>query len=85
MLFPKSEYSAKVILRWLWEASRGNRLQAGLNALLGLLAVGVSLAQVWAMQRAIDVAAGAVQGSIYWAVALMGGLVLCDFALNIPA
>ncbi len=85
MLFPKSEYSAKVILRWLWAASRGNRLQAGLNALLGLLAVGVSLAQVWAMQRAIDVAAGAVQGSIYWAVALMGSLVLCDFALNISS
>lgn len=85
MLFPKSEYSAKVILRWLWAASRGNRLQAGLNALLGLLAVGVSLAQVWAMQRAIDVAAGAVRGSIYWAVALMGSLVLCDFALNISS
>jgi ABC-type multidrug transport system fused ATPase/permease subunit len=84
-LLPKSEYSARVILRWLWVASRGNRLQAGLNALLGLLTVGVSLAQVWAMQRAIDVAAGAVQGSIYWAVGVMGVLVLCDFAINISS
>ena len=37
----------------------------------------------WAVKHAIDVASHAVQGNIYWAVALMGGLILCDFALNI--
>ncbi|KXB45899.1 ABC transporter, ATP-binding protein [Bacteroidales bacterium KA00344] len=70
-------------LRWLWDAWRGNRLQATLNALIGLGTVGVSLAQVWAVQHAIDVAAGSVDGSLYAAVGLMGGLVLCGFALNI--
>ena len=82
---PPSEYGAKTILRWLWRAWRGNRLQATLNALIGLASVGVSLWQVWAVQRAIDVASGARQGSIYGAVALMGALILCDFALNIAS
>ncbi len=82
---PPSQYGAKTILRWLWRAWRGNRLQATLNALIGLASVGVSLWQVWAVQRAIDVASGARQGSIYGAVALMGALILCDFALNIAS
>lgn len=71
------------LLHWLWDAWRGNRLQATLNALIGLGSVGVSLAQVWAVQHAIDVAAGSADGSLYAAVGLMGGLVLCGFALNI--
>ena len=80
---PKFKYDAKTLLKWLWRSWRGNRLQATLNAVVGLLSVAVSLGQVWAVKHAIDVASHAVQGNIYWAVALMGGLILCDFALNI--
>ena len=80
---PDSKYTAKQILRWLWRAWRGNRLQASINASLGLMGVGASLASVWAVQHAIDVASGYVEGSIYWAVALMGALVLVDFGLSI--
>lgn len=80
---PEQKYTARVIMKWLWRAWRGNRLQAVLNAVIGLLSVCVSLSQVWAVQHAIDVAAGVVRGSIYQAVALMGALILCDFALNI--
>ena len=79
----KQKYSVGAIFRWLWRAWRGNRLQAGLNAVIGLLGVAVSLAQVWAVQHAIEVAEGAVAGSIYLAVALMAGLILADFALHI--
>ncbi len=82
---PKSKYPAGMILRWLWRAWRGNRLQATLNASIGLVSVGVSLAEVWAVQHAIDVASGVAKGSIYWAVALMGCLILCDFALGIAS
>ncbi len=86
-LFQKTttKYGAKTILRWLWQAWRGNRLQACLNASVGLLEVAVSLAQVWAVKRAIDVAAGTIEGNLYWAVALMGLLILADFALHISA
>lgn len=80
---PETNYKISEILRWLWRAWRGNRLQAALNAVVGLLSVGVSLTQVWAVKHAIDVASGDEQGNIYMAVAFMGVLILIDFALNI--
>lgn len=80
---PTPKYSAKVIFKWLWRAWRGNQLQAVLNATIGLLSVVVSLAQVWAVQHAIDVASGNAEGSIYWSVGVMALLVLCGFALRI--
>ena len=80
---PQSRYSSRQIMRWLWHAWRGNRMQAGINAALGLLDVAVSLLSVWAVKRAIDVASRAVEGSIYWAVGIMGMLILAGFAINI--
>ena len=80
---PQSRYSSRQIMRWLWHAWRGNRMQAGINAALGLLDVAVSLLSVWAVKRAIDVASHAVEGSIYWAVCIMGMLILAGFAINI--
>lgn len=80
---PTPKYSAKIIFKWLWRAWRGNQLQAILNAAIGLLSVVVSLAQVWAVQHAIDVASGHAEGSIYWSVGVMAMLVLCGFALRI--
>ncbi len=78
---PDNKYAAKTILRWLWLAWKGNRLQAMLNASIGVLQVVVSLAQVWAVKHAIDVASGQLPGSIYWAVGLMGMFILADFSL----
>lgn len=82
---PKYKYSARVIMKWLWRAWKGNRLQATLNALIGVMLVVISLAQVWAVQHAIDVAAGAQEGNIYWAVGLMGFIILCEFAMHISS
>ena len=82
---PKTKYGAKEIFRWLWRAWRGNRLQAVLNAIVGLLGVVVSLSSVWAVQHAIDVASHEVEGRIVIAVLLMGSLILCNFALNIAS
>lgn len=82
---PSSHYTSGEILKWLWRAWRGNRLQAVLNAAIGILMVVTSLAQVWAVKHAIDVAAGNEPGSIYAAVAVMGLLILADFALGISS
>lgn len=82
---PPSKYKAKVILKWLWVSWRGNRLQAVLNATVGVLQVVVSLGQVWAVKRAIDIASGTVEGSIYWSVGVIGMFYLCDFALSISS
>lgn len=82
---PNFKYNTKTLLKWLWQVWRGNRLQAILNAIIGLLQVAVSLGQVWAVKHAIDVAAGSIDGNIYWAVGIMGFLILADFALNISS
>lgn len=78
-----NKYGARAILKWLWTSWKGNRFQAVLNALLGIMSVVVSLCSVWAIQQAIDVASGAKEGNIYWAVGVMGALILCDFAIHI--
>lgn len=82
---PETKYGTKDIFLWLWRAWRGNRLQAVLNAVVGLLGVVVSLSSVWAVQHTIDVAAHEVEGNIIIAVLLMGGLILSNFALNIAS
>lgn len=82
---PESKYSASQIVGWLWRAWRGNRRQAVINAVLGLLDVAVSLSSVWAVKHAIDVASRVAEGSIYMAVCLMAVLILCGFAINIAA
>lgn len=80
---PESRYTVRQLTRWLWQVLRGNRRQTVLNAATGIAGVVVSLLMVWAMQRTIDMAAGYREGSVYWGVAVMGGLILCEFALNI--
>jgi ABC-type multidrug transport system fused ATPase/permease subunit len=72
-------------MRWLWRACRGNRLQAVLNAIVGLLLVGVHLGEIWAVKHAIDVASGAVEGNLFWAVGFFGLLILVAFALNVSS
>ena len=82
-LNPESKYSALQIFRWLWKVWKGHRLQATLNACIGLTGVGFSLTMVWAMKRAIDTATGAREGSIYTAVGVMAAITLCEFAVGI--
>ena len=80
---PDNHFTAKEIFRWLWRVLQGNRLQAVLNATIGLLGVGLGLSSVWAMQRAIDIASGALNGSLYVAVGVMAALILGEFAVGI--
>ena len=80
---PDNHFTAKEIFQWLWRVLQGNRLQAILNANIGLLGVGLGLSSVWAMQRAIDIASGALDGSLYIAVGVMAALILGEFAVGI--
>ena len=82
---PPTRYTTRQTAVWLWRAWRGNRTQATLNATIGLAQVVVTLAQVWAVKHAIDIAAGTLPGNIYWAVGMMALLILTDFAFNIAA
>ena len=80
---PDNHFSAKEIFQWLWKALQGNRLQAGMNACIGLLGVVLGLSSVWAMQRAVDIASGVREGSLFVAVGVMAALILGEFAVGI--
>lgn len=82
---PKYKYGSRAIMRWLWKAWCGNRKQALLNALVGLVSVAVSLLQVAAFKYAIDVASGVIQGNLYLAIGYISLLVLAGFGLNISS
>lgn len=78
----RENYTVRQILKWLWMAWRGFRLQAVINMFLGLFEVVVSLAQVWAMKRAIDIASGVVDGDVVFAVCQIGVLVVVGMLLG---
>lgn len=80
---PQTRYPVATIVRWLWNAWRGNHLQALLNAATGMAEVALSLTQVWAVKHAIDVASGQTSGSIYVAVAYMAAIIAGNFALTV--
>ncbi len=82
---PKAEYNTRAILKWLWKVWKGNRLQAFLNAIVGLLGVVVSLCQVTAVKHAIDVASGVERGNVIGSVVWIAVLFLFGFALNISS
>ena len=75
----------KQLLRWLWRSTSYNRLQALLNVIIGLLDVAVSLAQIWAVKHAIDVASHNVEGSVIMSVGVIAMLILCNFILSISS
>ena len=81
--FFDSKYSFKTLLKWLLNVFKDNWLQSLANATTGILGVCLSLSAVWAVKHAIDVASGYVEGSVYWSVALMAGLILCEFSISI--
>ena len=78
-------YPSSQILKWLWNSWKGNRFQAFLNAVIGLLQVAVSLSMVWAIKRAIDIASHTKEGDVVTAVIVMGALILCEFFLSMAA
>lgn len=71
------------MLRWLWRAALGNRLQMTLNAVLGVASVALSLASVWAVRLSVDIASRVRPGSLPLALTAMGLIILSDFALSI--
>ena len=63
------------LLHWLWHISKGLRLQASLNALIGLLSVGLDFAFIAATKLAIDIATGNhLHLTLRWAAAILIGI-----------
>lgn len=79
----KTKHGTKAIATWLWQAWRGNRRQAILNVCAGIAGVVLSLLFVNAMQRSIDIASGAEEGSLYLWVSAMAVIMFAEFGVNI--
>lgn len=73
----------KTEIKWLWNAWKGNRLQAVANASFGILDVVIQMAQVWAVKHAVDVATHDTDGNIIFAVGIMLALIFCHFGVII--
>ena len=75
--------SNRKIVAWLWRASRGLRLQAALNALIGVLSVCLDFAFIYATKWTIDIATHQAEGSLrtaaYALVAIMLSKILLGF------
>ena len=79
----KTKHGTKAIATWLWQAWRGNRRQAILNVCAGIAGVVLSLLFVNTMQRSIDIASGAEEGSLYLWVSAMAVIMFAEFGVNI--
>ena len=79
----KTKHGTKAIAKWLWQAWRGNRRQAILNVCAGIAGVALSLLFVNTMQRSIDIASGAEEGSLYLWVSAMAVIMFAEFGVNI--
>jgi ABC-type multidrug transport system fused ATPase/permease subunit len=83
MRINKTKYSTGTIVRWLWSHHKGCRVQAVMNALIGLALVGFGLLAVDTVRRVTDIATGAREGSIGWMAALLGTVFLIEMLLHI--
>ena len=76
--------SIRDLFRWLWRSSRGLRLQALLNALIGILSVTLDFAFIYATKWTIDIATNRAEGSLrvaaYALVVIMVSKILLGFA-----
>ena len=79
----KTKHGTKAIAKWLWQAWCGNRRQAFLNVCAGIAGVVLSLLFVNTMQRSIDIASGAEEGSLYLWVSAMAVIMFAEFGVNI--
>lgn len=83
MKINKTKYSWSAIVAWLWHHHRGCRVQAVLNALIGLAMVGAGLLGVDTLRKLTDIASGTREGSIVWMSVLLGSVFLVEMLLHI--
>ena len=83
MKINKTKYSWSAIVAWLWRHHRGCRIQAILNALIGLAMVGAGLLGVDTLRKLTDIASGTREGSIVWMSVLLGSVFLVEMLLHI--
>ena len=66
----------------LWRSSRGLRLQAALNALIGIMSVTLDFAFIYATKWTIDIATNRAEGSLRVAAYTLAGIMLSKILLG---
>ena len=66
---------------WLWRSSRGLRLQAFLNACIGILSVTLDFAFIYATKWTIDIATDRAEGSLRMAAYMLITIMVCKILL----
>lgn len=74
----KTKISVKALLLWLWQNSKGARLQSLLNTIAGLVDIVCQLLWVVACKHAIDIATGDADGSLTTTGIIIGLLMLIE-------
>lgn len=70
------------IPRWFWNTSRGLRLQSCINAVLGIIHVGLDFAFIAATKLSIDIATERSSSSLTLAAALLIGIMLSQILMG---
>lgn len=78
----KQKYRLTVVLRWIWQASKGARGMVVVNSLVGTLDVAVGLAFVWFSKEIIDIATGVREGSLVTYGIVMAALMLVEIGVR---
>lgn len=78
----KQKYRLTVVLRWIWQASKGARGMVVVNSLVGTLDVAVGLAFVWFSKEIIDIATGVREGSLVTYGIVMAALMLAEIGVR---
>ena len=74
--------SNRKIVAWLWHSSRGLRLQAMLNAIIGISSVILDFAFIYATKWTIDIATNKAEGSLRMAAYALVAIMVSKIALG---
>ncbi len=76
------KYSTSRLLKWIWHASCGARIQILICALIGIISVACSLGFVYLSKNAIDIATGIRSGILFHYAIGMAALMIIEIALH---
>lgn len=74
--------SNREVAVWLWRSSRGLRLQATLNAIIGILSVTLDFAFIYATKWTIDIATDKAEGTLRMAAYLLVTIMISKITLG---
>jgi len=70
------------ILKWLWDISKNLRTQTTINAVIGIITVGLDFAFIWATKLAIDIATNKNDTPLRYAAIMLICIMICQILVS---